>query len=241
MRLVSVQSSGFQLFELVPDESYTNDIEARHMWGLPGVRCDTCGATWANVGVAYPTADLSALNDAERYTRGWPVPWSEFEERRKAVLPLLPPGAMAPPGTGLGPLVGRARGTFADVVWPNPWTMLVASQPLALLREKDIGQLAGAVAHLKGAEAPQLVELEIEPLGRLAPGSVPTVDPCRVCGRVALTRPSEVIIDEASIPPDRHFFRLSDLTTMIVATAHAVQALHELELRGFRYSEVARR
>jgi uncharacterized double-CXXCG motif protein len=234
-----VQSRELRLFELVPDESFVNYVEARHRWGLPGVRCDTCGATWANVGVAYPTADLSALNDSERYTRGWPVPWSEFEERQKAVLPLLPPGAMAPPGTGLGPLVGRARGTFADVVWPNPWTMLVANQPLALLREKDIGQLAGAVAHLKGAPGtPELVELEIAPHGRLASGTVPTADPCRVCGRVALTRPAEVVIDEASIPPDRHLFRLRDLTTMIVATAQAVQALHELELRGFRYSEV---
>jgi hypothetical protein len=117
--------------------------------------------------------------------------------------------------------------------------MLVANQPLALLREKDIGQLAGAVAHLKGAPGtPELVELEIAPHGRLASGTVPTADPCRVCGRVALTRPAEVVIDEASIPPDRHLFRLRDLTTMIVATAQAVQALHELELRGFRYSEV---
>src|SRR5947209_1120664 len=124
------------LYEIVPDDSYHHYIEARHRWGLPGVRCEACGATWGNVGVAYPAVDLSGLPNSRPYTKRWPVPWTEFVSLRAVVLSLLPPGAIVPPGTGLGPLIGRANGTFPDVAWQHPWTMLIRSEALARLREK---------------------------------------------------------------------------------------------------------
>ncbi len=231
-----------ELYELLPDDSYDNYIEASHRWGLPGVRCEACGATWGNAGVAYPTADLSSLPNSQRYTSLWPVPWTEFEGLRAAVLPLLPAGALAPPGTDLGPLVGRARGTFPELVWQNPWTILAHSDVILRLSEKGVRRLVGAVAQLTGRrQLPQLVELQLEPHGCMSPSSLPFggAPPCTTCGRRGITRPSQVIIDRCSIPMDHDIFRLTDLTTMIVATTGAVNALRDLGLRGFRFQEVA--
>jgi len=235
-----VGSDGNKLFELLPDDSYDNLVEARHRWGLPGVKCDSCGATWANVGIAYPTADLSLLGNLARFTKSPPVPWAEFEELRRLVLPHIPPGAPTPPGTGLGPLHGKARGSFADVVWPSPWTVLIREQALIALRKSEVRPLNGAVSHLRGpADLPALVELELEPRGRLAAGAHSAALPCAVCGRQPVTRPSDVTIERSSIPDDRDIFRLTDLTTMIVGTERAVRAFADLRLTGYRVRELA--
>lgn len=226
------------LFELVPDESYDVEIEAEHRWGLPGVKCDACGATWSNVGVAYPAADLSRLPNSERYTNAWPVAWNEFVEIRNAVVPLLPPNAIAPPGTELGPLVGSARGTFPEIVWRNSWTMLMHGGFLDPIREMGIRPLVGGKAVLAGhQDLPEFVELQLEPHGRLDRESLGPTSSCTKCGRLAITRPSRVVIERASIPTDHDIFRLADLTTMVVATDRAIDVLTGLNLRGFRFQE----
>jgi hypothetical protein len=77
-RSSSVLRKVVDLVELVPDDSVDYSIDASHEWGLPGVRCDVCGATWGKVGVSYPTADLSSLPNSERFTDVSPVTWGEF-------------------------------------------------------------------------------------------------------------------------------------------------------------------
>jgi uncharacterized double-CXXCG motif protein len=226
-------------FELVPDDSWNNHIEARHRWGLPGVCCECCGATWANVGVAYPTVDLAGLANHNSYLKGWPVSWAEFEEARKPILPLLPSGALAPPGTGLGPLEGHAKGTFPEVAWQNPWTLLVVDDALAALHENGVRPVAGAAARFsERRDLPRLVELQLEPHGRLHLES-PAEPPCTLCGRVAVTRPPDVVIERASLPEDHDIFRLSDLTTMIVGSVRAVSAMKALGLRGLHAQALA--
>src|SRR5687768_1808883 len=95
-----------------PDDDFRYTIEGRHRWGLPGLRCEVCGVTWAQTGVSYPTVDLSVLEDAGRFETQWPVERQEFERLKARVSPLLPAGLAAPPGTGLGPFVGTATGSL---------------------------------------------------------------------------------------------------------------------------------
>lgn len=229
-----------RLFELVPDDTYDTYIEAGHRWNLPGVKCATCGATWGNVGVAYPAVDLSVLSNANEYREPWPVAWPEFEKLRSAVVPLLPSGAPAPPGTGLGPLVGRARGTFPSLTWQNSWTVLVHTTVLTALRGRGVG-LCGGVAQLKHrGEMPELTELQLMSIGQLAPSCLPPEGfaRCSSCGREAVTRPERVIVDGASVSEAPPIFRLSDLTTMILATEAAVDAIVDLKLEGARFEEI---
>lgn len=238
MKSDSAQSS-VRMFELVPDEPERYYVEARHRWGLPGVKCDSCQATWANVGIAYPTVDLSSLPTAERYARSWPVTWDQFDDARRAVLQFLPANAVVPPGTALGPLIGTARGVFPHVAWQNPWTMLLRTDALEQLRAKGVRHLTGRAAQFTGREIPELVELELEPRGRMSGQSFSPSLPCTRCGRQPIVRPTKIAIDRSSVATDRDIFRLTDLTTMIVATERAVSEMVALGLRGFRQEEVS--
>lgn len=229
-----------RLFELRPDDSCDYAVEANHRWGLPGVKCDACGATWSNVGVAYPVVDLSVLPNANRYTNFWPVPWNEFEQLRAPILELLPKGAVAPPGTDFGPLVGRVTGALPDLVWRDTWTLLTRPEVLARLKREGIEMPKGAKAKLQGRQQADLIELQLEPHATLAASCLPPGEfaACSVCGRRGIKRPHELVVESSSVPENLDFFRLSDLTTAILATERAVKALTELKLTGFHSADV---
>src|SRR5581483_3180819 len=116
------------LYTVQPDPAarqFRNSVEAVHKWGLPGIICPVCGATWALSGVAYPSVDVGSLADPSPYTSYSPVPLDRFLELRREVFPLVPDGRAPPPGTQFGPLVGKLLGEVGDFAWVNPWTMLL--------------------------------------------------------------------------------------------------------------------
>ena len=230
-----------RLFEIRPDDSSDYVVEANHRWGLPGVKCDACGATWSNVGVAYPAVDLSALPNANRYTNFRPVPWNEFEQLRAPILELLPKGAIAPPGTEFGPLVGRVRGALPDLVWRDTWTLLSRPDVLSRLSREGLEVPRGVKAELEGGPQRDLIELQLEPRATLAACCLPLGVPaaCSVCGRRGIKRPRELVVERSSVPENLDFFRLSDLTTAILASEKAVKTLTELRLTGFHIAEVS--
>jgi uncharacterized double-CXXCG motif protein len=227
-----------RFFELLPEPTQDTRIDASHRWDLPGVRCRECGETWGTVGIAYPAVDLSGLENAKDYEKPWPVDWARFEALRAEVLPLLPPEAFAPPGTHIGPLRGQVSGTPGDVAWLNPWTLLVRMEVLANLRAAGFRTHAGALAALEGGEV-ALIELQIEPHGRLSRRCLPmgAPEPCAMCGREALSRPERIVLDDSSLT-GLGIFRLCDLNTMIIASEDALQTMRDLGLTGFRFAEV---
>ncbi len=230
-----------KIFELCPDDSYNYEIDATHRWGLPGVTCDVCGATWSNTGTCYPTADLSMLPNAERYTDLRPVSLLELEELRAVIIPLLPPGALAPPGTDLGALVGQAKGAIPDLAWQHSWTLLVRKNVFDALAGVGVVRLSGAAAQLgERGTVPPLIELEARQHGRLAPVCLPPggFPRCEACGRVAVKRPERVLLDKDSLRNAPDVFRLGDLTTMIAASERFVEAMKALGLKGARFEEV---
>lgn len=84
-----------------------NSIEATHAHKLPGVRCPNCGA-WAKTGVIYPCVDESALN--EKSLPSVPLSVDQFRSLAAELKPVLGSERPVFPGTGLGPLRGRAKG-----------------------------------------------------------------------------------------------------------------------------------
>lgn len=229
-----------RFFELWPDDRIGGNLEARHRWGLPGVRCTVCGVTWANTGIAYPTVDLSGLVNASEYERQWPVPWEVFEERRSQIVNLLPAGAPAPPGTELGPLIGKGAGTFGDFAWQGSWTVLMRDEALERLWNAKLSGPQRARAELTGRSVPKLIELQIEPQGCLSERCLSgrSDPPCAVCGRLAITRPAVVVLDASSVGPEIDVFRLRDLTTMIVVTDRVADRIDTLGLTGAVLREI---
>ncbi len=234
------------LYQIGPDDSERGpanryELDATHEWGLPGVKCPACGATWAMTGPAFPALDLSGLPSTESYRSGWPVTPDELEALRLPLLPLLPGGYVPPPGTEFGPLVGKARGTFVDdFVWVNPWTLLLGREALTKLQDAGLRLPATVAPRLKfrGGAPAELLELQIEPAGELAEESFAAGGrPCPACGRDG-RRPERFIADTRSLPADLDIFRARNFPTLILVTGRLVEAARRLGLTGAVFVEV---
>jgi len=232
------------LFRVRPDYASAGNglVDGMHEWGLPGVDCTGCGSTWGVVGPAYPSVDLSTLSNEEVYRNSWPVSLEEFVERRRPILPLMPDASVPEPGTPFGPLIGKARGVFTDFVWLNPWAPLIQSRALDRLREAGVRTPIGVPPFLRfrGKNPPALLELQIEPHGKMAPAAVTNSEPsCLSCGRNPNSVPEHIVIDALSIPKDLDLFRAEDFPTVILATQKFVEAAEALKLRGIGFHQVA--
>ncbi|WP_414641327.1 double-CXXCG motif protein, partial [Archangium sp.] len=122
---------------------YTGYVNAVHRWGLPGVHCSTCGATWGGGADSYPSVDLSGLTSPAEFEDSSPRPLVEFARLCEQVRPLLPQGTPLLPGTRFGPLTGTAMGTFGPLSFQNSWTLLVHREVLERLQVVGVRGLTG--------------------------------------------------------------------------------------------------
>jgi uncharacterized double-CXXCG motif protein len=160
-------------------------------------------------------------------------------------MPLLPPGAVLEPGVAFGPLVGNARGRFGPFVMNYSCLLLVQSEALEKLQAEGVRGLKGCRAELRFRQrnSPELLELEILPVGRAHPDCLPPnrQPPCSRCGRLGLTRPNALLLDSSTIPGHLDLFRLEDFSTAIVCTERFVDACQRLGLDGVAFHPLASR
>ncbi|HSP78387.1 MAG TPA: double-CXXCG motif protein, partial [Myxococcaceae bacterium] len=191
---------------------HTGNMDAGHPWGLVGIHCPTCHSTWSSTGHQYPCVDLSTHPERAEFERPRPEPFDEFARLRELVRPLAPPGAPLPPGTEFGPLRGSASGSFGQLWWLNPWTMLVRREAMERLLAQGLRGIVGCPTELRFRQKnhPELLELQIEPHGLLHPDCLPPdrPPPCEKCGRYGFKRPEQPILDAASLPEHFDLFRL---------------------------------
>lgn len=221
------------------------DIEAVHTWLLPGVRCHTCGATWSDVGHDYPSVDLSQLPERREFEKPRPEPFPEFARLRELVRPLVPRDAELPPGTNFGPLRGRAFGEFGPVAWMSGIWLFMRRDALERLQAEGVRGLKGCRTELRFRKKnpPELLELEVEPRGRLHPDCIPSdvPPPCPTCGRHGFRWPDEPILEAASLPLELDLFRVGNFTTMLIGTERFMDAVRRLELDGIKFQELPTR
>ncbi|HEY0096796.1 MAG TPA: double-CXXCG motif protein, partial [Archangium sp.] len=163
-------------------------------------------------------------------------PIEECERMRELVRPLLPPGAVVGPGSCFGPLVGSAQGRFGQFVSNYSYVLLVRREALEKLQAEGLRGLKGCRMEVRFRQrnSPELLELELLPVGRLHPKCLPPdlAPPCPRCGRQGLSMPKEPVLDAATLPPDLDLFRLVDMTTVVVCTERFVEACQRLGLDG---------
>src|SRR3712207_5651690 len=83
----------YLLNEVEPSRSrFTGEYNASHRWGLPGIHCPLCDATWGNGSDAYPCVDLSGLAEQEKFSARVEEDYEEFEHLCALVRPLVPAG-----------------------------------------------------------------------------------------------------------------------------------------------------
>ncbi|HYI01605.1 double-CXXCG motif protein [Hyalangium sp.] len=211
---------------------YSGGYDDEHKWGLPGIHCPECHATWSDGSDAYPSVDLSEFPERQKYSARLEADYAEFERLREQVRPLVPPGVRLGPGTKFGPLVGAARGEFGPLCLHNPWTLLMKPEPLERLTTEGVRGLKACRTELRFRKKnpPELLELELLPHGGVHPDCLP-VDrspPCTRCGRLGWKLPEDPVLDAATLPDSLDLFRLEDFMTMIIGTERFVEAVRRL-------------
>nr|WP_255217307.1 double-CXXCG motif protein [Myxococcus sp. AM010] len=222
---------------------YTGSLHAAHRWSLPGLAdCPGCGATWSTAGLHYPCVDLTAHPTRHEYEEPRPEPYAEWARLREQIRPQVPPGFALMPGTKLGPLTGRASGTFGQLHF-QAWALSLRREALEQLRRAGLQGLNGCAMQLTGSgrNPPELLELELTPCGRFHPDCLPPdrEPPCPTCGVESYELPTPYFLDAASLPTAVDVFRLADWPTLILATQRFVDAVHRLELDGVTFRQVA--
>lgn len=231
-------------YELLEDRTpgYTGDISAASKWGLPGVKCSSCGATWANAAVAYPCVDLSQHPHQAEFVVPRPEPIEEFERLREMIQSLVPPGAPIPAGTRFGPLVGSAWGQFGAFFFQNPWTLVVRREAMESLQQAGVQGLKGRKPEVRFRQKknpPELLELQLEPHGLLHPDCLPPrPPPCARCGREGFKLPEQRILDKASLPTHTDVFRLANFGSVLVGSQRFKDAVQRLALEGILFHEL---
>jgi uncharacterized double-CXXCG motif protein len=238
-----------RFFWLLEDEtataSFSGSFDASHKWSLPGVKCTGCGVTWGDWGHDYPSVNLAQLPEQAKFVKPWPVPVEELSRLRELVRPLMPAGAELPPGTGFGPLEGSASGKFGPFTWQGSSLLLVSRETVERLQAEGVRGLLGCRAELRFRQKnpPELLELQLEPHGRLHPACIPpdVPPPCATCGRHAFRRPEDPILHAASLPTDLDLFRVGNFATMIIGTERFMEAVRSLALTGIAFRELPTR
>jgi uncharacterized double-CXXCG motif protein len=222
----------FYSLDTVPAPRYSGECSAGHPLGLPGVHCPVCDAIWSDGSDAYPSVDVSLLPEKAKYLARLEKDYAEFERLREQVRLLMPAGMPLWPGTEFGPLEGTARGEFGPLYLQNPWTLLMKREALEQLQAAGVRGLKGCrtAIRFRQKNPPELLEMELLPLGRFHPDCLPAdrPAPCVRCGRRGWKRPEEPILEAASLPESLDLFRLRDWTTMIIGTERFVEAVRRL-------------
>lgn len=230
----------FYHLEPVKEPRFTGEYNASHRWGLPGIHCPRCDAIWSDGSEAYPCTDLSGLEERDKFRARLEEDYAEFERLCSLVRPLVPPGVPLWPGTKFGPLAGSARGSFGQLYMFYHWTLLIRREALEQLQADGVRGLLGCRTELRFRQksAPELMELQLEPHGRLHPDCLPPErePPCAKCGREDLSLPDHRLLDASSLPEHLDLFRLSDFGTLIIATERFVDTVrrHGFEEVTFR-------
>jgi uncharacterized double-CXXCG motif protein len=229
----------------VPNESsrYTGNFPIDRKWGLPGAHCPTCDASWANISEAYPSVDLSGIPAATQLEKAWlEEDFQKFERLRDMVRPLVPAWARLTPGTGFGPLVGSARGTFPQLYMLYAWMAIIRRDALERLQIEGLRGLKGCRTALRFRQrnSPELLELELDAHGSFHPDCLPSgnTEPCETCGGYDYDVPKQPVLDRASLPEHLDVFQLRSRAGFIVVNERFADTLQRLGFEEFSLREL---
>ena len=223
---------------------YTGSLSGIYKWYLPLVRdCPGCGAeVFGTETIRYPCVDLTGLSNVREYEDGLPRPLDEYLRLSEQLRPLLPPGAVLKPGAGLGPMVGKASGSFSPLFMFDPGFLHMRREALERLQDAGIRGLRGCPLEVRfrGKNPPELLEPDLVIRGELHPDCLPAdANMCARCGAKNYRLPDPYILDAATLPTDVDLFRAAGWSSLIIATERFVEAVKRLELDGVVFREVA--
>ncbi|GMT99955.1 hypothetical protein KH5H1_40750 [Corallococcus caeni] len=220
---------------------FTSFIDGAHRWGLPGGLCPVCQASPGGLGEAYPSVDLSGWSLRRELEEARQVSLEEYERLRDLLRAQVPFEAPLRPGSEFGPLSGKASGKWSALDLSSPWTLVMRSEAVDQLRGAGIALRASKMdLRFRGKTEVDLREIEIHCRGRLHDSCFPggRERPCERCGRQGGSYPDAPILDGRTLTGDLDLFRLTDYTTIIIATERFVDAVNRLGFEGVVFKEL---
>ncbi|MCP3137238.1 SitI6 family double-CXXCG motif immunity protein [Pyxidicoccus xibeiensis] len=229
-----------------PSAPHSGNLSGIYKWYLPPVLdCPGCGpGVFGTDTFRYPCVDLTGLPNLREFEDPSPRPLEVYLRLREQVLPQLPPGAVLGPGTALGPMVGRASGSFGPLFMHDPGHLEIRREALAQLQEAGVRGLRGCPTELRfrGKSPPELLEPQLEIRGELHRDCLPAdAKTCERCGSKNYSLPDPPILDAATLPGEVDLFRLAGWSSLIIATERFVDAVKRLGLDGVVFREVQMR
>nr|BDT31822.1 hypothetical protein MFMH1_14910 [Myxococcus sp. MH1] len=106
-----------------------------------------------------------------------------------------------------------------------------------------VGQLRRTELRFRQKNPPELLEIQLNPVGKLHSDCMPPdhPPPCSTCGRLNLRWPEAPILDAASLPMELDLFRLGNFATMLIGTERLVDTVSRLQLDGITFRELPTR
>lgn len=187
-------------------------------------------------GLIYPSVDPSLI-PVDFPNEPWPIDLEHFKALAARIQALLGSERPVEPGTDLGPLRGKGRGTFGDFAWVNSWTPLLRES--IWLGAKEAGlDLTGVPAELNFGKRPHeaLIELEALPRVTLAGSLLPKK--CALCGRLGLKRPEQLCLSAETFDSSIPLQRIAELPTALVVNERFAQFIRERKLRDVMLSPI---
>jgi uncharacterized double-CXXCG motif protein len=233
-----------RFFEIREDESRKKVpyIDAAHKWGLPGVQCPICNNWWSNVGLEYPSVDLTNFPEEKLYRKARSEPLSEFLKLKQKIADAFPQLTMLNPGAEFGPSVGKTVGKkFEGFVWRAWWTICLESSALEKLKDSGLSLPKTVKAELKfKKEEQEIFEFDLPLKGKLTNGVYDSIQLkyCDACGRDSASKPEEILIEYSSLLTDIDIFRVSNFTTIILVTEKFVETVSKLDIKGAIFNEI---
>ncbi|WNG42876.1 hypothetical protein F0U60_01295 [Archangium minus] len=235
----------FYRLDSAPYESlrYSGEYSANRKWGLPGLQCPTCGGCVVDDSEVYPEVDLSSLPEARQLEKAWlEEDLERFKRLREMVRPLVPVGAPLLAGAGFGPLVGSARGNFAQLHMLYGDRVIIRRDALEQLQSEGLRGLKGCRTGLRFRQrnAPELMELDVVRYGLFHPDCLPPgkAEPCETCSGYDFSMPKKPLLDGASLPEHLDVFRLRNFTSVIVISERFADTLRRLNFEEFSLREL---
>jgi uncharacterized double-CXXCG motif protein len=233
-----------KFFEIREDEfrKKVPYIDAAHKWGLPGVQCPICNNWRSNVGLEYPSVDLTNFTDEKFYRKARSEPLSEFLKLKQEIAGAFPQLPMLKPGATFGSSVGKAVGRrFDGFVWRAWWTICLEASALEKLKNSGLSLPNSVKAELKfKKEEQEIFEFDLPLKGKLTNGVYDSIQLkyCDACGRDSASKPDEILIEHSSLPTDIDIFRISNFTTIILVTERFVKTVTDSGIKGAIFNEV---
>lgn len=194
--------------------------------GLPGVACDACGNTWADLGIGYPTIGCADL-DIALPSDPWPIAPATFVALRDKLRRCVGDERPLRPGTTIGPIIAPLKREPPDVLH-HGLAFLVSERVAEDAALRDLGlRLARTVLHtVRGKKRVVMYELEAWALAqRQRRSSDRIAPPCRVCGYQRFPAFRNEPLLPASVD-GHHAVRLAEIPAIMFVSA-ALKAVLE--------------